>query len=418
MTPANRRAEWFVLGAVFLDMIGIGIAFPTLPPLVGEYTTSPSDQALWYSLLMGAFAFMQFFCAPLLGALSDHYGRRPLLLITIAGLALHYLFLAIAPSLWVLLFARLLGGVTGASYSVANAYLADISPPDERAKAFGKIGAAFGLGFIIGPVLGGALGDIDPHLPFYVAAGFSAVSFVYGYVFVKESLPPDKRTRVSLAKANPFAALYRMIREHALGTFVVGYAVFTLAHMTMIMGWVLFTQYRFQWGSLENGYMLAVVGVLSAIVQGGLVGVLVKRFGEPTLALASLGAAAVANVLYGIGTEPWMMYAVLVAASITFTAGPAIQGIVSKTTDPKLQGVTMGALQSIASLTGFVAPLIAGSIIAAVVHYPRMDFRVGAHFYLCAVLDLIALALIWSHLRAARLRPGPAPARSDEVVGG
>ena len=408
MTPRNRRAEFFVLGAVLLDMVGIGIAFPTFPILIGQYTHSPAEQAYWYTVLMGAYAAMQFVCAPLMGALSDRFGRRPILLLTIAGLSLHYFLIATAPNLWVLLGARLLGGVTGASFSVASAYLADISPPEERAKAFGKIGAAFGLGFIVGPLLGGYLGHYGTHLPFLVGAGFSAVNFFYGFAFVKESLPEEKRSPFSLAKANPFGALYALVKTHALGTFVIGYAIFSLAHMTMIMGWVLYTQYRFGWGTLQNGYLLAAMGLLSVVIQGGLTGLMVKRFGERRLAILALSTAVVTNALYGLATQGWMMYAILLVGSIGFVGGPAIQGIISKTTDAKVQGVTMGALQSLASLMGALAPWLAGAVLTYALSFPRSDIRVGSNFYLCAALDFIAMLFIWRHVARAMPRTAPA----------
>jgi DHA1 family tetracycline resistance protein-like MFS transporter len=398
MTSQNRRAEIVVLVAVFLDMIGIGIAFPTFPILIGHYTHSPVEQAAWYAILMGAYASMQFVCAPLMGALSDRFGRRPILLITIAGLSLHYFLLATAPNLFVLLFARFLGGITGASFSVASAYLADISPPEERAKAFGKIGAAFGLGFIIGPVLGGYLGHFNMHLPFFVGSAFSALNFIYAYFMVKESLPRDRRTPFSFAKANPFGALYQLIRKHALGMFVIGFALLVLAQNILIMGWVLYTNHRFGWDSLQNGYLLAVMGLLAAIIQGGLVGILVKTFGERRLAIFTLALAVGTNILYGLATEPWMMYAILVVSSLGFAGGPAIQGIISKTTDPSLQGVTMGALQSLQALSQALAPWIAGAVLTYALRFPPHDVRVGASFFLSAALDLIALLFIWAHL--------------------
>ena len=408
MTPQNRRAELAVLVAVLLDMVGIGIAFPTFPILIGHYTSSAVEQAYWYTILMGAYAAMQFVCAPLMGALSDRFGRRPILLITIVGLSLHYFLLATAPNLWVLLFARFLGGVTGASFSVASAYLADISPPEERAKAFGKIGAAFGLGFIVGPLLGGYLGQFGMHLPFFVGAGFSAVNFVYAFFMVKELLPAERRTPFSLAKANPFGALYQMVRKHALGTFVMGFAVLALAQNIMILGWVLYTHYRFGWGALENGYLLSIMGVLAALMQGVMVGILVKRFGERRLAIFSLGLAVLTNTLYGLATEGWMMYVLIFISSVGFVGGPAIQGIISKTTDPKVQGVTMGALQSLNSLTQAIAPWIAGSLLAYGMQFPRADIRVGSNFFLCAALDFVAMLLIWRHI--ARAAPEAKPA--------
>lgn len=409
MTPAQaNRAKFLVLLAVFFDMVGIGIAFPTFPILIGQYTHSPIEQASWYTFLMGAYAAMQFLCAPLMGALSDRFGRRPILLITIAGLSLHYFLLATAPTLWVLLFARLLGGVTGASFSVASAYMADLSAPEDRARNFGLIGAAFGLGFIVGPLLGGYLGHFSMHLPFFVGAACSAVNLLYGFIFVKESLPADKRTPFRLGKANPFGALYAMIRQHALGTFVVGYALLALAQNMMILGWVLYTQYRYGWGALENGYLLALMGLLAAFMQGVMTGILVKRFGERRLAIFSLALAVLTNTAYGLATEGWMMYALIFVSSMGFVGGPAIQGIISKTTDPKVQGVTMGALQSLNSLSAAVAPWIMGPVLAWAMHFPKTDFRVGANFYLCAALDFVAMLFVWRHI--SRSMPAAQPA--------
>src|SRR5882757_2098844 len=216
-TTATRGGVWFVLIAVFIDMVGVGIAFPVLPVLVGAYTSSRAAQAYWNMDLSVAYGLMQFLCAPMLGAISDRFGRRPVLIAAIIGLGIHYFLIATAPSLAIMLIARLLGGITGASFSVANAYLADITPPEQRAKNFGLIGAAFGLGFIFGPMLGGLLGAIDLHLPFYVAAGISMLNAIYGFLFVPESLPQERRTPISLARANPFRALIALVSNHAVG---------------------------------------------------------------------------------------------------------------------------------------------------------------------------------------------------------
>ena len=207
--PLTRRHPGipFILVAVFIDMLGMGLVFPVLPVLVGEFAPTPAAQAYWFGALDVSYGAMQFCCSPLLGALSDRFGRRPILLTSIVGLGLHYLLIAVAPSLWVMLIARMIGGLTGASFSVANAYASDITPPEGRAKAFGQIGAVFGVGFICGPMLGGLLGDIDLRLPFYAAATFSLLNASYGFFLVPESLPHDRRAPFSLAKANPFAAL-------------------------------------------------------------------------------------------------------------------------------------------------------------------------------------------------------------------
>ena len=407
MTQANsavssaaqlRSGKWFVFIAVFIDMVGIGIAFPVLPILVGEYTTSNATQTHWAIALSVTYSLMQFLCAPLLGAISDRFGRRVVLITAIVGLGLHYILIATTASLWVMLFARILGGITGASFSVSNAYLADISTPDERAKSFGLVGAAFGLGFICGPPLGGVLGAIDLHLPFYAAAGLSLLNALYGYFFVPESLPPERRGNFSLARANPFRALIALARHHAVGSLVIVFALFALAHMAMIQNWTLFTHFRFGWGPFENGILLFFVGVLSTVVQGGFLGRLVRRFGEEKLALIAIGSNVLVQTAYGLAPEGWMMFPILFASFLIFTAGPSIQGVVSKSMGPMEQGVTLGAMQSINSLAAVVGPLIAGQILAEVSGLPPSDVRVGAHFFFCAALNLAAFLLAWRRL--------------------
>ena len=394
-----RSGKWFVFTAVFIDMVGIGIAFPVLPLLVGEYTTNTAAQTYWANALSVSYALMQFLCAPFLGALSDRFGRRPVLIAAIVVLGIHYFLIATAPSLLIMLLARMVGGITGASFSVANAYLADISPPEERAKSFGLIGAAFGLGFTLGPFLGGVLGNIDLHLPFYAAAALSMVNALYGYFAVPESLPPERRAPFSLAKANPFRALSALVQHHAVGSLVIVFTLFSLAHMAMINNWALYTHFRFQWGPAENGYLLFCVGLLAAVVQGGLLGRLVKRFGEERLALTAIGINVLIQTAYGLAQRGWMMYPILFCSILTFTAGPAIQAVVSKTTGPKEQGVTIGAMQSINSLAAVVGPLLAGQILARVSSLPPTDIRVGAHFFFTASLNLLAFLLAWRRLR-------------------
>jgi DHA1 family tetracycline resistance protein-like MFS transporter len=393
-----RSGKWFVFVAVFLDMVGIGIAIPVLPILVGDYTTSNEAQTHWAIALLVTYSLMLFLCAPLLGAISDRFGRRVVLIAAILGLGVHYLLIATAVSLWIMLVARILGGVTGASFSVANAYLADISPPEERAKSFGLVGAAFGLGFICGPPLGGMLGAIDLHLPFYAAAALSLLNALYGFFFVPESLPPDRRGQFSLAKANPFRALIALVQHHAVGSLVIVFALFALAHMAMIQNWALFTHFRFGWGTLENGILLFFVGIISTVVQGGLLGRLVKRFGEERLALTAIGINVLVQIAYGLAQQGWMMFPILFASLLTFTAGPSIQGVVSKSMGPTEQGVTLGAMQSINSLAAVIGPLIAGQILAEVSNLPPTDFRVGAHFFFCAALNLAAFLLAWRRL--------------------
>lgn len=401
---AGRRAGLpFILVVVFLDVLGIGLAMPVLPMLVGDYAPSRDLQSYWYGALVIVYGLMQFVCAPLLGALSDRFGRRPVILASIFGLGIHYLLLALAPSLWFMLLARVLGGITGASFSVANAYASDVSSAEGRAKSFGLIGAAFGLGFICGPMLGGILGSIDLHLPFYAAAGLALVNGLYGAFVVPESLPRERRAPFDLRRANPFAAFLALARHPEIGRLVVVFALVVLAQLILQTTWVLFTHFRFAWGPRENGFALFCVGIVAAVVQGVLLGRLLRWFGEVRLALLGLGVGTVAYLAYGLATQGWMMYAIIVANFVSFAAGPALQGIVSNAVGPREQGVTMGALSSLNSIMFVVAPAIGAPLLAVVSHLPPSDWRVGVTFYVSAILQAIAFFVARRHFTVQRV---------------
>ena len=403
---AGRRAALpFILVVVFIDVLGIELAMPVLPMLVGDYTPSRDLQSYWYGALAIAYGLMQFVCAPLLGALSDRFGRRPVILTSVFGLGLHYLLLALAPSLWFMLLARVLGGITGASFSVANAYASDVTSGEGRAKSFGLIGAAFGLGFICGPVLGGLLGSINLHWPFYAAAGLALVNGLYGLLVVPESLSRERRAPFELRRANPLAALLALSRHPEIGRLVVVFALVVLAQLILQTTWVLFTHFRFGWGPRENGFALFCVGLVAAVVQGALLGPLLRRFGEVRLALLGLGVGTVAYLLYALASQGWMMYAIIVANFVSFAVGPALQGIVSNAVGAREQGVTMGALSSINSIMFVVAPAIGTPLLAQVSHLPPSDWRVGATFYVSAVLQAIALVLARRHFAVQRVAP-------------
>jgi MFS transporter, DHA1 family, tetracycline resistance protein len=403
---AGRRAALpFILVVVFIDVLGIGLAMPVLPMLVGDYTPSRDLQSYWYGALAIAYGLMQFVCAPLLGALSDRFGRRPVILTSVFGLGLHYLLLALAPSLWFMLLARVLGGITGASFSVANAYASDVTAGEDRAKSFGLIGAAFGLGFICGPALGGLLGSIDLRWPFYAAAGLALINGLYGLLVVPESLSRERRAPFELRRANPLAALLALSRHPEIGRLVVVFALVVLAQLILQTTWVLFTHFRFSWGPRENGFALFCVGLVAAVVQGALLGPLLRRFGEVRLALLGLGIGTVAYLLYGLAPQGWMMYAIIVGNFVSFAVGPALQGIVSNAVGAREQGVTMGALSSINSIMYVVAPAIGTPLLAQVSHLPPSDWRVGATFYVSAVLQAIALVLARRHFAVQRVAP-------------
>ena len=402
--PGRRAAALpFIFIVVFIDVLGIGLAMPVLPMLVGAFTPSRELQAYWYGVLVVVYGLMQFFCAPLLGALSDRFGRRPVILASIFGLGLHYLLLALAPSLAFMLLARVIGGVTGASFSVASAYASDISSAEGRAKSFGLIGAAFGLGFIFGPMLGGLLGSIDLHLPFYVAAGLSLLNGLYGLIVVPESLPRDRRAPFALSRANPFSALLALSRHREIGRLVLVFALVVLAQLILQTTWVLFTHFRFGWGPRENGFALFCVGVVAAVVQGALLGPLLRRFGEVRLALTGLSVGTIAYLLYGLAPQGWIMYAIIVGNFLSFAAGPALQGIVSNAVGPREQGVTMGALNSIQSIMFVVAPAIGTPLLAQVSHLPPSDWKVGVTFFVSAALQAVALVVARRHFAFQRI---------------
>jgi MFS transporter, DHA1 family, tetracycline resistance protein len=404
MRKDRRAGIPFILITVFLDMLGIGLVIPVLPSLVGTLTTGRELQSYWYGALLASYGITQFLGAPLLGALSDRFGRRPVLLASIFGLGLNFLLTAVSPWLWLLLVSRLIGGATGASFSVASAYIADVTTPEQRSKSFGILGAVFGLGFVCGPMLGGLLGSYNLRLPYFVSASLSLLNWLYGFFVLPESHPRGQRAPFSIAKANPFSSLAALSRLRGVGGLISVYALTMLAQLIVQSTWVLYTNFRFEWGPRESGISLFVVGVASALAQGWLLGRLLKRFGELRTALFGLTSGFLAYVFYGAATEGWMMYAIIIANLLGFTAGPALQGIVSKSVDAHKQGVTMGSLTAISSIMGVIGPLTGAPLLAFVGHLHPRDWRVGITFFLCAFLQAIALVQAIRHFRKSAVQ--------------
>lgn len=394
-TTATQQASKgnlnFVLVSVFIDMLGIGLIVPVLPILVGQFVSGREEQALWYGVMAMVFGLMQFIFMPMLGAVSDRIGRRPVLMYSMTGMCINFLATAWAPNLACLFIGRVIGGMSSASMSVASAYASDISGPENRAKSFGKVGAAFGLGFLFGPMLGGLLGNVSLHLPFYFAAALSAANLVYGYFMVPESLPPGQRSPVDFSRINPLGALARLAARRDIRGLVVVYTLVTFAGVMLQSTWVLYTTFRFGWGPRDNGIAMFCVGLAAVVVQAGLLSVLMRRFGEVRLSMLGLGSGAIAYLLYGLVTQGWLMYVVILCNLLAFAAGPALQAIVSKTTASSQQGELMGSLQSVGSLGVIIMPLVGTAIIGAVSHLPPHDWRAGASFYLCAAMQVLAI---------------------------
>jgi MFS transporter, DHA1 family, tetracycline resistance protein len=386
--PGNLN---FVLVCIFIDMLGIGLIVPVMPVLVGEFVEGRDQQAMWFGILAAVFGLMQFLFMPMLGAISDRVGRRPVLLYSMAGMCLNFLITAWAPSLLYLFIGRIIGGMSSASMSVASAYAADISTHENRAKSFGKVGAAFGLGFICGPMLGGLLGSVNLQLPFLVAAGLGAANFAYGYFAVPESLHPSLRQPFALSKLNPFTALIKLVRRVEVRGLVIVFALSALAQMMLQSTWVLYTTFRFNWTPLDNGIALFCVGVAAAGVQAGLLAILMKRFGEVRLSLLGLTSGCITFTLYGLATQGWMMYIFILCNLLAFAAGPALQGIISKATPPGEQGELMGSLQSINSIGIVFMPLLGTAILGMASHLPPTDWRIGSTFFVCAAMQAVAI---------------------------
>jgi DHA1 family tetracycline resistance protein-like MFS transporter len=395
----------FILVCVFIDMLGIGLIVPVLPLLVGEFVAAKETQALWYGILSAVFGLMQFIFMPMLGAVSDRVGRRPVMLYSMAGMCINFLSTAWAPNLAGLFIGRVIGGMSSASMSVATAYASDISSHEQRAKSFGKVGAAFGLGFICGPMLGGLLGNVNLHLPFYVAAGLSAANFVYGYFCVPESLAPSLRAPFTLAKANPLAALFKLGRRRDIRSLALVYALLMFAQATLQTTWVLYTHFRFGWSPRDNGIALFCFGLSAVVVQAGLLGWLVKRHGEVRVALLGLVSGAIVYLLYGLATQGWMMYALILCNLFSFAGGPALQSIISKTAPASEQGALIGSLQSIASLGIVIMPVLGSMILGEVSRLPADDWRIGSSFFVCAAMQALAIGLAWSYFKLRGMAP-------------
>lgn len=400
LTSTRRHAAMpFIMVTVLIDMLAIGLIIPVLPALVGSFSRSQADQAYWYGVVAFSFGIASFFASPVLGALSDRYGRRPVLLFGFFGLGLNFFLTAFATQIGTLIAARLMGGAMQANAAVANAYVADITEPQDRARRFGLLGAMMGLGFIVGPVMGGLLGAIRLQLPFLVAGGLTLLNFLYGYFVLPESLPQQRRKAFNWRSANPLTALRRLTQLRDVAPLVGVVAFSGLAQFVLYTTWVLYTTFKFGWGPLENGWSLAAVGVSSVLVQGFLMRRLLVWFSPQKLAVLGLMSSALAYALWGAASQGWMMFAVIGVNLLGGTVAAAVNSMISSAADSTNQGQTLGAVSSLGSLMAVLAPMIGAPLLAIVSDLPRGDWRIGAPFYFCAALQTASLLLAWRHIR-------------------
>lgn len=408
--PRRDAGMGFIMLTVLIDMIAIGLIIPVLPPLVGSFVQGEAAHLRAYQWVALAFGAANFFGSPILGALSDRFGRRPVLLIGFSGLALSFFVTAMADALWMLITVRLFSGAMQANAAVANAYVADITPPEDRAKRFGMLGAAFGMGFILGPVMGGLLGDINLHLPFYVAGCLAVLNGLYGFFVLPESLKPENRRAFDWKRANPFQSIARLRQLKGMGPLIGVIALSGLAQLVLHSSWVLYTHYKFGWGPRDNGLSLFAVGVMSVLVQGFLLKPIMRWLPPQRLVLLGLGSSVLTNVLWGWSPEGWVMYAAIGIGLLGYAAGPAIQSLVSNAAGAQNQGETMGTVSGINSIMAVAAPVIGPGLMQLVADLPHADWRVGLPFYFCASLQVLSLFFAWRYFAQARPAVGQAPA--------
>ena len=396
----RKPALGFIFITVVLDILGIGLVIPILPKLVEQLAGGDiSHGARAYGILAALYSLMQFVFAPVLGSLSDRFGRRPVILVSLLGSALDYLLLAWAPTLPWFFLARVVSGITGANFAAATAYIADISPPEKRAANFGIIGAAFGAGFVFGPAVGGVLGDIELRVPFLVASGLTLLNWLYGLVVLPESLPVERRRAFSWRRANPVGALLAL-RNHPVVFGLAGtILLIDLAHQALPATWVLYTTHRYGWSATQVGLSLAVVGITAAIVQGGLTRVFVARFGERRTALFGMTIAVITYIGYGTVPQGWMIYPVLIFGALGMVTAPSLRGLISRNVGADEQGGVQGTLASLASVAGIMGPPIATGLFGYFIRPEAAVNLPGAAFYFSSLLVAIGAILAWRSFR-------------------
>lgn len=398
---SKKPALGFIFVTLLIDITGWGIIIPVVPGLIMEVSGGTVSEASSYGgWLIAAYAIMQFICAPVVGALSDRYGRRPVLLASLFGFGVDYIFTAFAPTLAWLFVGRIIAGMMGASFTTAGAYIADISPPEKRAQNFGIIGVAFGLGFIIGPVIGGLLGGLGLRIPFLVTAGLTLVNWLYGYFILPESLQPEHRRKFEWSRANPFGTLKSLFRYPVIAGLFASLACLYIAAHAIQSNWSYYTIEKFGWNETKIGISLGVVGLMYAIVQGWLIRILLPKLGPQRSVYTGLALYAAGFLLFALATQGWMMYAFTVIYCLGAIAGPALQGIMSNAIPATEQGELQGGFTSLMSITSIIGPLVMNSVLFAYFTGPETPvYLPGAPMLLGAALTLSSAILAKKSLK-------------------
>ena len=393
----------FIFITIFIDITGLGIIIPVIPALITELINGSISEAAKYSgWLMFSYASLQFLFAPFLGGLSDQYGRRPVILLSLFGFGINYLVLALAPNIIWLFLGRIFQGIMGASLTTASAYIADISTPEKKAQNFGLIGAAFGLGFILGPVIGGYLGQFGSRVPFIAAAAFTLINLIYGYFILPESLDKKNRRKFDIKRANPVGTLMSLKRYPVISGLLICIVLFNIAQHATHSTWTFFTIEKFDWSEKLVGYSLGFIGLLAAIVQGGLIRVIIPKLGNINSVYFGMIFYILGISLFAFAEEGWMVFAFAIPLSLGGISGPALQGIMTNKIPDDEQGEFQGGMTSLVSLTAIIGPLLMTNLFSYFTSENSFYYFPGAPFMVGAIISFFGLIIAVRFLSGSR----------------